>query len=615
MTKNYIEELENEIKERATEYYSGIPSITDNEFDALVEELKSIDPTNALLKTPGWGYVPTKNKIKHIIEMGSLDKIHNIEDFKSDSIIASLKLDGLSCEIVYNNGYLIRASTRGNGKIGVVVTKNLIHAIPTKINIKDQVVIRGEVVLPQESFEKMNDAGISPRNKASGLLMSLAYNDDIKYLKFIPFDVFINNQQLAGISKYEWLDSYYPNTRVNYIISTPKNLLQDWENKSMNTFIIDGQKYTIPSDGIVIEDIHGIEKTKAYKFEDVVVKTKVTDITWNVSGNGRMIPIIHLEPVIIEDANITKCTGNNVKWILDNKIGIGSSVEIVRANMVIPKIVNVLTSGVLTIPGECPLCGTLLKTEGVHIVCANEICKSKLYHYFNKLMTYYCEEGLGQKTTDKLLDILINDEKFYDFSHFMLVLDEKIRKITPKYLSNYFGPATIKLIYNTINNYVNNEIDLVSLCLILDIPGLGETLLNKIQNKLKHDILYCIEHKQWNNLIEAADNHKMVKESLSNPTYQSKIYTFVILKQDKIHIHVNDETSNKIKVAITGRLQNLTKSQWYEKWKEKVIKYDVKEGLDYLIADESSNSSKYKKAKKLNVRIVTLEEMETILSN
>ena len=615
MSNQDIKNLEKEITARATEYYSGNPTITDNEFDCLCEMLREKDPNNKLLKTPGWGYVPKKHKSKHLIPMGSLDKIHSLSEYKSKNRILSLKLDGSSCELIYKNGNLQKAVTRGNGDVGVVVTKNLLHFIPTSLDTKDDVFIRGEVIVTEESNKELN--GSLARNTANGLLVSLTYTEKIKHLKFIPFGVFVNGKEIKGLERYKVLAKYFPNAQLPFFVSD-KDLSEDELTEIMKKLLyvkINGVECTLPYDGLVVEDALGVEKMVSYKFEDIVKKTKVTNITWQVSGNGRVIPVVHFNPVALEGANITKCTGNNVDWLKSNGVGIGADINVVRANMVIPKIKEVLKKVDPKIITNCPLCNTKLEKQGVHLVCINTKCSSRANALFERILTHFAPEGLGSillaKLNEHLLGSNIGNSDTIDL---IKSYSKRLKSITKENLKNSFGEKTLEKILKTIDNVLNKKIHSDELLILAKIPGVGHRMVAKMNEKV--NILKCITSKDWKALMNAADNHKLVVDGLSDNYNQKYILAlFDLFKGNIIEKEVKrTHEDEQILVVVTGSLSVPVK-----KWKDSLpdvigVKDSVTNKVALLICNNSSSTStKFKKAKSLGIPIINEKEFDKFL--
>jgi len=597
------EKIASLIRKHAIEYYEGHPTITDVEFDCLVDQLKKIDPNNELLHTVGYGYKPTKNKIKHNIPMGSLEKIHELkESFR----VLSLKLDGLSCELVYEHGNFVRAVTRGDGIEGIIVTKNMPQNIERSFNIDADISIRGEIILTWNDAKKFSTK--HPRNIASGALMSLSENPIVKKLKFIPFEVVINGKFLPPKERFEWLNKYWSYLKVPYVIrDTDDNITIE---KRSIELVSSAKSLDIPYDGIVVENLDGTNKL-AYKFEDVTYETTITDIKWNISNYGKMIPVAQVEPVDIDGTTISKCTLNNLKWITDNNIGIGSKVDIVKANQIIPKIVHVITPGTFKRPTVCPKCNTNLIVSGVHLVCPNETCPSKTINVLNSFFSHFALDGLGPKIIEKFNNYIIGDEDL-SYSNMFPIYFKKLEQVKRHDGDKIFGSKTFEKIYDTIHNILTNRLSSVALLTSLNLPNINVLTITKISFKM--DLLKnVILTDNWNSIINGGNNYKYVKQVFSDPNYQKMIKDVFTYFGDRVS---DDEglVNTQYNVAITGKV-SLPRTKWTKLYGDVINVSDtVNKNTNYLVCNEPSTSSKYKKAQELNIPIISENKMISIIN-
>lgn len=367
MSKTVIDLITN-IQTAAQRYYSGYPIISDNEFDTMVEELRSIDPNNELLTTTGWGFEPSKIeygvKVNHLYnEVGSIDnkprKVEDIPDkFKASNtrLRISAKLDGLSCVLYYENGSMIQAVTRGNGKVGIDVT-NKIHYI-----LRDDVryryihgftgAIRGELVISNENWKKIpvsEDPSKNPRNYASGLINRNSISDELKYVDLVVYKIIAweNCNEIFDLELItEKLNAYFKHTVDCIFINSGEKINQEMLEELFNKF---REKY--PCDGCVITN-KKVEYNSnnpnfeydevAFKFESERAQTTVRGIEWNLSRTGCMKPIVLINPVTLDGAVINKCSGFNADFIVRHKIKEDTKLIIERSGCVIPDIQEVL---------------------------------------------------------------------------------------------------------------------------------------------------------------------------------------------------------------------------------------------------------------------------------
>jgi NAD-dependent DNA ligase len=262
---NRTEWLEDTIKEAAEAYYEAKQNptdkvITDDAFDALVEELKVLDPTNPILSKPGWGYQPVGKKSAHYITpIGSLDKIKQIELKDKARLLPDVfrvepKWDGGSAVCYYDNSTLEKIVSRGNGYIGVDITANLIHSVPQKLKYEGKVAVRGEIVITLEDFEQyLKPLGYqSPRNAAVGLSQAETVDPKlIGLLRFIACDIIGGDgeQDISGREGFEW---------VPYEVKTKQEFLDQYtvmEKPDLFCKLSDGK--TAQTDGFVLKSLFG----------------------------------------------------------------------------------------------------------------------------------------------------------------------------------------------------------------------------------------------------------------------------------------------------------------------------------------------------------------------
>ena len=354
-----IKELEELIPYYAKFYYEGNQLIEDSEFDKLTEELEKLKPDSEILKKVGWGSEENstgKIKVEHIYtEVGSLKKTRSFEgipdNFKANMINISPKLDGLTAVCYYKNGQLDRAVTRGNGKVGLDITDKLKVILSKKnINLWNFTgAIRGELEISKSNWEIIkanNENASNSRNYAAGIINRNDLSEDLKYVDLVTYKV-LGSENIKFNSKLEVVEflrkaGFDTIWNIQHTICIKDN----WEQYARELYT---QDYEYQLDGLVLSrdelrynNKNGIEYEEfAYKFESEQKWTKVIGITYTLSKNQRIIPVINVEPVEILETTIRNVTGNNAKWILDRNIEIGKEVLIEKANEIIPQIRDV----------------------------------------------------------------------------------------------------------------------------------------------------------------------------------------------------------------------------------------------------------------------------------
>lgn len=362
-----IEELEVLIPMYAKAYYEGESKISDAEFDKLTEELERLDPANEILHMPGWGGAESNGiKKQHKYGLvGSLVKTREFiripERFRLQEVLVSPKLDGLSLVAYYKNGKLVSALTRGNGEIGIEQYDKALRIIRYKQNIPSDFTgaVRGELLMPQIKWQELKDNSnySNSRNAVAGI-MNMKWDrnfnvDLLDYIDFVPYKVigadkdyveknFLDNKYFVSSFIIKcWIGKYFATpAKFTSIKVTEEKLNELYNCEEWNYYQLDG---LVLSDHIAShnksEEIEWFEF--AYKFESERAETRIENITWNISKNGRIVPQLNLTPVEILETIVKNCTGNNAQWIADRNIKIGTRVMIEKKNEIIPSVVSV----------------------------------------------------------------------------------------------------------------------------------------------------------------------------------------------------------------------------------------------------------------------------------
>lgn len=359
MSNSSIEKI---IKENAEQYYTtGEQTISDDVFDALVDEVRKENPNSDILKT-GWGFKPgSKDKIKHrYCKIGSLNKVKTVDALRdkidcSPSVCVAAKLDGLSCVLYYEKGKLVKAITRGDGEFGIDITNKVIIIQDNFSELPDFTftgAVRGEILMTPDNFAKYqhyHPEAANARNSAAGIINSDT-TEDLKYLNIFVYTVVANelkdyDREVEVINR--WLKRNFNDFVVPYYVVESENLSDDLLLK-----IRDDLKKTVTIDGLVIT--HHIVKYDyenktysynqiAYKFQDELRVATVKHIEWTASKHNAYIPVVVFEkPIELEGTQVKRATGYNAKWISDMKIKAGSVVIVRKSNQIIPQIIKVV---------------------------------------------------------------------------------------------------------------------------------------------------------------------------------------------------------------------------------------------------------------------------------
>ncbi len=435
-----MKELSAILKEASKAYYQDDAEIMSNlEYDRLYDELAALEKeTGTVLAgspTVSVGYEAQESlpKERHESPMLSLDKTKSPENLaafaKDHEILLSWKLDGLTVVLTYRDGQLFKAVTRGNGEVGEVITNNakVFANVPLQIPYQGELILRGEAVITYPEFEKINaeieeaDARYkNPRNLCSGSVRQLDNAVTAKrHVCFYAFALvkadgvdFANSRA----EQLEWLK------RQGFEAVEYKKVTADQVMDTVEWFAQKIQHYEVPSDGLVAlyDDIaYGVSLGRtarfprdsiAFKWKDETAETHLLSIEWSPSRTGLINPVAVFEPVRLEGSTISRASVHNISVMKSLKLGIGDTITVYKANMIIPQIAENLTgSGNVEIPETCPACGgatRIRNANGVEtLFCTNEKCSAKKLKSFVLLVSRDALniEGLSEATLEKFI--------------------------------------------------------------------------------------------------------------------------------------------------------------------------------------------------------------------
>ena len=664
--------LRNEIEYHNNLYYNeDKPLISDMEYDALMRELKQLEQEYPeLLKNEENGESsPTEkiggtasekfSKVRHRVPMLSLSNTYNIseiEDFdkrikkiilseniknhsKELEYILELKLDGLSISLIYENGVLIQAVTRGDGQIGEDVTENImeIKTIPKKLKKNVSLEVRGEIILPISSFNRINqereddgeDVFANPRNAASGTIRQLdktivAERGLDCYLYYlVNAENYGINTHLESIEYIEKLG--FKTTKIFEKYTDFKEL-----EKSIDKWHNNRKKLDYETDGLVIkvnnfalyETLGYTTKSPrwaiAYKFPAEQVKTKLMDVTFQVGRTGVITPVAELEAVNLSGSVVKRASLHNFDEIRRKDIKIGDNVIVEKAAEIIPQVVNVVfddrTGQEIEIqePANCPVCNSeLAHEEGlVALKCHNPLCPEKV----KRQIAYFVSRdamnisGLGDKIV----------EKFIELGKIKTIVDIYSLEKYREELENLekMGQKSVDNLINSIESSKNRDFSKVLYA--LGIPFVGKFNANLLTKTFKN--IENLKNQSIENLLAVkgiGDKVALAVNTFLNDENNWKIITD--LKNIGLQFAVDENNSEEIadnpikdkNFLATGKLQKYKRNDIKDIILSKGGNYlsAVSKNLDFLIAGEKAGS-KLEKAEKLGVRILTEDEFE-----
>jgi DNA ligase (NAD+) len=438
------------LKKWAYAYYVlDDPLVTDEDYDRLyhlVLDYEEKNPSEILEDSPtrrvGGVVLDEFNKAHHIAKMWSMEDVFNFEELKKwlERVVKNVgsdieffcepKFDGASLNLIYENGKLKQAITRGDGQIGEDVTNNIktIHSIPLQINHQETIEIRGEIVIKKDDFETINQerlandepAFANPRNAAAGSLRQLDPKITAKRkLFFYPWGVGKHTLKFKNLN--EIMDFIYNLGFLQPPSSLVCHTLDEVE-KFYKQIVSQRDKIPMMMDGLVVKINHLTKQEDlgytvkypkwmcAYKFPAIEKSTIIEDVILQVGRTGVITPVAVVKPVDIEGVTVERATLHNFDEIQRKDIKIGDKVIIIRSGDVIPKIIKVLTSfrdGVqkeISKPTTCPQCSSELLDEGALLKCQNLNCSARvlntIIHFVSKKALNI--DGLGKKIVETL---------------------------------------------------------------------------------------------------------------------------------------------------------------------------------------------------------------------
>ena len=631
------------ILQKASYAYYGLdsPLMTDKEYDDLYDELSTLEKeANCVLagsptiKVQGY-LLDGFTKVKHTKPMLSANKTKDtkeIEKFVTNNrFYGSYKLDGLTVVVRYKNGEFTQGITRGTGIEGEDVTEQcrFIKNLPMTIPYKSNLELRGECVISWDEFKRINrnlDTPYShPRNLASGTLRNLDLN--IIKDRNLSFVVFECVTDMKEDSKSETLIDVHnmgfeivPITKLNSTVDQVSNALQP-------------EFYQYPTDGIIFElDSRKLSESlgstshheccrMALKWEDELYETTLKDIEWNTSKTGLINPVAVFEPVDLDGAITTRATLHNVSYIEDLQLGIGDTIQVYRANMVIPKVHSNLTrSNAWKLPDKCPCCGGDVEIHNENgsktLHCTNLDCKAKL---LGKLVHFVSKnainiDGLSEQTLQKFIDLgWLNSfrEIYYLSEH-----KEEMYKL------DGFGKKSVDKLLESIEKSRNTTLDrfIYGLC----IPLIGRTASKVIAKEFNNQAeefydIWCHSYDftklddfgdAMNNSMKAfiRDNYRWIAEFIGEFNFRES------------------DTNGNVKQVLEGKTFVITGSLKAYKNREELVSVIERNGgkvsgsvsakTSYLINnDVASNSSKNKKAHELGIPIISEGEFVQMITS
>jgi len=642
--------LTEEINKHNKNYYVfDNPTISDAEYDALYYELVDLEKElnfsmpNSPTSRVGDFVLEGFKKHKHEVPLYSLNKVKDFEDLEkwitdmkkataNPNLKFSLeyKYDGLKVVIEYKNGKYTQATTRGNGSIGEDVTLQVktIKSVPLIIPYKGRVLVQGECMMTNKSFEEYNKTAEiplkNPRNGVAGAVRNLDPKETAKRkLDFFCYDVLLiegktlNSQKEMNefiISQGFTTGNYF--IELNNIEDAKKEINAVDEIKDKLDVMIDGMVIKV-EDCSVRDDIGYTNKfpkwAMAYKFQAVELSTTLLDVTWQVGRTGKITPIAMLEPIELSGATVSRATLNNTQDIERKNISINSRVFVRRSNEVIPEVMGLAetseNSKQIEYPKTCPSCGSGLTRIGPNLFCTNhkgcfEQIIDRLTHFVSR--DAFNIEGLSEKTIKVLFD---NFNVSYPYELFNL---------KPEMLEGLEGFKEKK-----INNLFESlekckKVDWSNFIFALGIMNVGKKTAFVLSKKFP--TLNDIKNATLETLTNIEDIGEIVATSIieyfedsDNINNIEKLFEAGVTINQTENVSENATFTNKT-IVLTGSLTNFTRPDLTKLLLSMGanVTSSVSKKTDIVIAGTEAGS-KLDKAKELNIRIIEEDELMELL--
>ena len=641
-----MKELGEKLREASRAYYQEDREIMSNvEYDALYDTLSALEKETGIVLADS----PTVNVVYEAVEqlpkeeherpMLSLDKTKEREALREfigeHPTLLSWKLDGLTIVLTYENGELIKAVTRGNGIVGEVITNNarVFKNIPLKISFKGRLVLRGEAIITYSDFEKINetigDADAkykNPRNLCSGSVRQL--NNEItakRNVRFYAFSLvsaegvdFRNSREV----QFRWLNEQ------GFEVVEYRKVTAETLDEAMDYFAEAVTTNDFPSDGLVAlyDDIAYGESlgttakfprnAMAFKWADEMRDTRLLEIEWSPSRTGLINPVAIFEPVELEGTTVSRASVHNISIMKELKLGIGDTIRVYKANMIIPQIAENLTgSGNAPIPHTCPACGqeTVVKKENdvECLFCVNPGCPAKKIKSFGLFTSRDAMniDGLSEATLEKFIargfihdfgdifeisrykDEIVEMEGFGQKSYDNLMESlERAKETTLPRVIYSLGIANIGLANaKVICRHFDNDLDRIrhaSLEEVSDIDTIGPVIAGNLvayfrdeDNNRRLDHLMRFLHIQ-----EDSPKQEQIFEGMN-----------FVITGSLVHFGNRSEAKELIE-SLGGKVTG-----------------SVTKKTNYLINNDiQSNSSKNKKARELGIPILSEEDFRKL---
>ena len=654
--RNLMKGMVSILNDAAEAYYNtGRPIMSDEQYDMRLEDLRQMEEetgfsfSNSPTHNVGAKVLTELNEVTHTSSMLSLDKCHNVNELlkfiDNKETVASIKLDGLTCRLTYENGLLARAETRGNGIVGSDITEHVKQFlnVPMRISKNNTYIIDGEAIILDEDFAEINQNGEykNSRNLASGTLSVLDTSFVAKRrMRFYGWNVVEGGSNSLKDNLTEAKSLGFDITPYWFNANTSIALNPDNLQGNIDYVFEYARDNGYPHDGVVFKynDVgygkslgqtsHHFRDGIAYKAKDEVYRTKLLDIDWTMGKTGILTPTAIFQPVEIDGTIVERASIHNVSILTKLDLHIGDTIEVYKANMIIPQVKRNVSAdermalGVepdyIAYPSYCPVCGGLTKLETENsstvLVCTNDDCKGKLLgkltHFVSKNAINI--DGLSEATLEKFIELgwLTCFEDIY-----------KLKSYASEMMNlEGFGEKSVKKLLKSIE--MSRDTTLDRFIYALSIPLIGRSASKIISKHFNGDFdRFCKECclNQFDFTV-LDDFGEAMNDSINDYIEKNVVMIGNLAKEmyfEKPQIISDGVSLSGLTFVITGSLEHFANR---DEAKEKIeslggkVSNSVSSKTSYLVCNEPSGSSKYKKAQSLGIQTINEEDLIKMLN-
>ncbi len=640
-----MKELVELLNKYASLYYEqDAPIVSDAEYDALYDELRRLEESEgySLKNSPTHrvGGAPQKKfeQTKHILRLYSLDKCQSLDEFyewcsRTEKVVqplpeltAEYKFDGLTLNLLYDNGKLVQATTRGDGVTGEIVTSQVrtISKLPKEIKYKGRIEIQGEGILRLSNFNKYNLTALEPlknaRNGVAGAIRNL--NPAVtaeRGISFFAYNVGYSDNTFTSQKEIrDFLIEQGFETEGDFQIVKTKAEIEKYislaeNNRNGLDYLIDGLVFKV-NQLSYRDELGYTEKFPkwaiAYKFKADEMTTVLNDVVWQVSRSAKLNPLAILEPVDIGGVTVKKATLNNYTDILRKNVKIGDRVFIRRSNDVIPEITGVAetfdTSKQVEKPTVCPACGSPVKEVGAFLYCTGEHCApqviSTLDHFASKDAMNI--EGFSEKTA----------EQFYNEINLRTVVDLMNLKPEDMFGLEGFGDRKISNLIASIEKSKRTTVD--RFLFALGIDGIGKKTAKDLVKRFRTVQNISVATEEDLSSVDGIGGilARNIVEYFADETNKKLVSD---LLTSGITLEKNEEVKGAftgLKFVLTGSLPTLKRGEATLLIEQNggEVASSVSKTVDIVLAGEDAGS-KLEKAQKLGIKIIDENEFRAMM--